>query len=234
MTTPDDEAESFVQSMTAERQLPFVPEVRLRLADEMTPLWEQTERRAHTAQPPPFWAFAWPGSLAFAHYLLSEPSVVRGKRVLDFAAGCGLAGIAAALAGAAHVRACDIDPLAAVAQRLNAALNQVSLEILADDLVGRELTDVDVVLAGDVCYERDSAESITSWLRALAAADKLVLLAEPGRAYAPRGGLELAARYAVPTTLELERTERTPTTIWRVLPVADSGGRIQEETTDLD
>ncbi len=192
-----------------------MPEFRLHLADQVVPLWQATERRAGSPQPPPFWAFAWPGSQALARYLLAEPARVRGKRVLDFGAGGGLAAIAAAHLGAAYVLACDLDPIAVVAQRLNAELNGVSFESSSDDLVEREL-EVDVVLVGDVCYERAAAERVTPWLRKVAEIGALVLLADPGRSYAPSDGLELLATYDVPTLVEIESVGQKQTRLWRV------------------
>jgi len=197
------------------RPAPFVPEFRLHLAERLVPLWEATEWHAAAPQPPPFWAFAWPGSQALARYLLTQPKLVRRKRVLDFGSGGGLAAIAAAHVGALHVLAGDIDPVALVVQRLNAELNSVTFDSTAEDLVEREL-ELDVVLAGDVCYERTASERITPWLRGLAATGTLVLLADPGRSYAPSDGLELLATYNVPTLAEIESVEQKCTRVWRI------------------
>src|SRR6266851_4230513 len=140
-----DDAETLVREFTRVCAAPFVPEFRLYLADQFVPLWQATEWRAAAPQPPPFWAFAWPGSQALARYLLTQPALVQGKRVLDFGSGGGLAAIAAAHLGASHVLACDVDPIALVAQRLNAELNAVSFESTAEGLVSRNLQ-VDGVL----------------------------------------------------------------------------------------
>ena len=198
------------------RAAPFVPEVRLHLADELVPLWQALEWQATAPQPPPFWAFVWPGSQALARYLFDQPSVVSGKRVLDFGSGSGLAAIAAKRCRARRVTACDIDPLASAVQRLNAALNDVQLdEIRGDDVVDTPL-EVDVLLAGDVCYEREAAERTTRWLRRLAKGGTLVLLADPGRHYVPSDGLELLATYDVPTLHELESVTQKRTRLWRL------------------
>src|SRR5579864_1500062 len=175
------DAESLVLEYTLPKRLEFVPEIQLYLADEIVPLWQAIEWRSAAPQPPPFWAFAWPGSQALARYLLDNPLAVAGQRVLDYGAGSGLAAIAAALCGACSVTACDIDPLAAIAQRLNFALNGVTGTIVtrdAADLVA------EVILAGDVCYEREAAELTLTWLRT-AARKSTVFLADPGRHYAP-------------------------------------------------
>ena len=210
-----DSVDALIREFTQVRAAPFVPEFRLYLAEQLVPLWQATEWRAAAPQPPPFWAFAWPGSQALARFLLGEPALVQGQRVLDFGAGGGLAAIAAAHLGAAHVLACDLDPVALVAQRLNAQLNAVSFASTSEDVVGREL-DVDLVLAGDVCYERAASERILPWLRELAKAGALVLLADPGRSYAPTDGLELLATYDVPTLLDIESVEHKRTRLWRL------------------
>src|ERR1700731_3743927 len=111
----------FVRRNTAVAAPPLVPEIRLHLATEVTPIWQASEASlARNALPPPFWAFAWAGGQALARYLLDHPAVVAGREVLDFAAGSGLVAIAAARAGAAPVVAAEIDPFAAAAIALNA------------------------------------------------------------------------------------------------------------------
>lgn len=211
-------AEAFIAAHTAIAHAPLVPEIALHLATEITPIWQATETwLAEEGIEPPFWAFAWPGSIVTARLLLDEPGRVRGRRVLDFAAGCGLAGIAAAMAGAAHVEAAEIDPLALAATRLNAALNGVTVETLAGDVVGQPCR-WDTVLAGDVCYEAPMTGHILPWLRSLAEAGAEVLLADPGRAYLPRAGLTPLLRRLVPTTRELEDREAREVTLYRLLP----------------
>jgi predicted nicotinamide N-methyase len=209
--------DDLIRSFTSVQPVPTLPEVRLYLATELVPLWQAVEQRRGVPQPPPFWAFAWPGSLALGRYLTEQPSVVGGKSVLDFGSGSGLAAIVAVRLGASGVTAADIDPLAATAQRLNAALNEVSFEIELGDLVGQPLRQ-QVVLAGDVCYERTESERILSWLRGLAGQGTEVLLADPGRHYAPTDGLELLATYEVPTLMELESQPTRRTRLWRLLP----------------
>ena len=91
---------------------------RLHLATEITPIWQATEAwLAERNVAPPFWAFAWPGGQALARHVLDHPAAVAGRRVLDFAAGGGIAAIACALAGAASVEAAEIDPMAAPRSR---------------------------------------------------------------------------------------------------------------------
>jgi predicted nicotinamide N-methyase len=212
--TPED----FVRAHTTIASAPLVPEIALHLASEITPIWQATESwLADQNIEPPFWAFAWPGGQATARLLLDEPARVAGLRVLDFAAGCGIAAVAAAMAGAARVEAAEIDPLALAAIRLNAALNGVAVDTPAGDVVGSPCR-WDVILAGDVCYEAPMTAHILPWLRAMAGAGAQVLLADPGRAYLPREGLEPISRHAVPTTLELEDRTLREVTIHRLLP----------------
>ena len=214
--TPGGAAEAFIARHTAIARPPLVPEIALHLATEITPIWQATEAwLAQEGMEPPFWAFAWPGGIATARLLLDEPARARGRRVLDFAAGCGIAAIAAAMAGAARVEAAEIDPLAVAACRLNAALNGAAVEAMAGDVVGAPCR-WDLILAGDVCYEAPMTGHILPWLRAMAAAGAEVLLADPGRAYLPREGLAEVWRLAVPTTRELEDRDMREVRLFRL------------------
>ncbi|WP_342452795.1 class I SAM-dependent methyltransferase [Pararoseomonas indoligenes] len=203
---------------TAIARPPLVPEVPLYLATEITSIWQATEAwLGEQGIEPPFWAFAWPGSQALARWILDDPSPVAGKRVLDFAAGGGLAAIAAAKAGAAMVEAAEIDPLAHAATRLNAGLNGVVVAEAPGDVVGSPCR-WDTIMAGDVCYEAPMTNHILPWLRRLAAEGATVILADPGRAYLPHAGLSPIARYAVPVTRELEDREERTVTLFRLVP----------------
>ena len=209
MPVRDDAA--FVCSQTLPSRASLVPEIILHLATEITPIWQATETwfDVHNVDPP-FWAFAWPGGQALARYVVDHPSTVAGRRVLDFAAGCGIVGIACALAGAVSVEAAEVDPLARVALALNARANGVSLAIPTEDLVGA-VCRWDLILCGDVCYEAPMTAHILPWLQHMAESAE-VWLADPGRAYLPREGLNPFALYTVPTSLELEDcTEREVT-----------------------
>jgi predicted nicotinamide N-methyase len=205
---------AFILAHTRLLPTPHAPEILLHVADEATELWRKTEEELGAiGLPPPFWAFAWAGGQALARYVLDQPEAVRGKRVLDFASGSGLVGIAAAKAGAARVEAADIDAFASAAQALNARANGVALVSRGEDLVGRD-EGWEAVLAGDVCYERDTAERVVAWLRALHARGALVLIGDPGRAYLPKDLAPLAT-YEVPATRELEDAEIKKASVWR-------------------
>ncbi|WP_237215353.1 class I SAM-dependent methyltransferase [Falsiroseomonas oryziterrae] len=206
----------FVAANTTIARAPLVPEVALHLASEITPIWQATEAWLKERNvEPPFWAFAWPGGQALARAVLDGAVPVEGRRVLDFAAGCGVAAIAAAQRGAV-VEAAEIDPLAAAALRLNAALNGVAMTVTEGDVVGVACR-WDVILAGDVCYEAPMTAHILPWLRAMAAQCE-VFVADPGRAYLPGVGLDAVARHAVPTSLELEDRTLREVTIYRMSP----------------
>ena len=216
----------FVRGNTVVTAPPLVPEIRLYLATEITPIWQATEETlARSALPPPFWAFAWAGGQALARYLLDHPAEVAGRSVLDFGAGSGLVAIAAAKAGAASVFAAEIDHFAAAAIAANAALNDVAIAVTTADLLDTVDPRWEVVSAGDVCYVRPMADRVTGWLRGLAARGTLVLLGDPGRAYLPSEGLVERARYLVPTSRELEDRDTRDAVVWEVLSRREPFGR---------
>jgi predicted nicotinamide N-methyase len=209
----------FIRRNTAIAAPPLVPEIRLYLATEITPIWQATEETlARTGVPPPFWAFAWAGGQALARCVLDHPANVAGRSVLDFGAGSGLVAIAAAKAGASSVLAAEIDHFAAAAIAANALLNEVVISVATEDLLDTVNLRWDVVTAGDVCYEQPMADRVTGWLRMLAARGTLALLGDPGRAYLPSAGLVDRARYVVPTSREIEDREYRETVVWQVLP----------------
>jgi predicted nicotinamide N-methyase len=205
----------FIRTHTRLMPVPHAPEIVLHVADEATALWQKTEDElGQIGLPPPFWAFAWAGGQALARYVLDNPHIARGARVLDFASGSGLVAIAAAKAGAAHVTACDIDAFAASAMEVNAAANGVVLHSVCADLVGVD-DGWDVVLAGDVSYERDMAARVTGWLAGLARRGATVLIGDPGRSYLAKDLLESVAEYRVPVTRDLEDADIKQTRVWR-------------------
>lgn len=212
--TPDAQ---FILNSTALATPSLVPEIRLHLASEITPIWQATEAfLTETGLAPPYWAFAWPGSIALARHLLDNPDLVRGRRVIDFAAGSGLAGIAAHIAGAASVTAIEIDPMAGVAITLNATANKLTLPVRIGDATAAPL-DADLILCGDICYEAPMTRHIWPWLRSCAETAE-IWIADPGRAYVPPEGLTEFARYTIPTTAELESRHARETRLYRVAP----------------
>lgn len=209
-------ARKFILDNTALMAPPHVPEVLLHLADEAHDLWLRTEEElAEIGLPPPFWAFAWAGGQGLARYVLDNPGTVRGKRVLDFASGSGLVAIAAMKAGAKQVIAADIDSFCETAIALNLEANGVEAQFRGTDCVGTD-DGWDVLLAGDVFYDKTFADRLLPWFTSLKARGAEILVGDPGRAYLPRTGLEALAMYQVPVTRVLEDAEVKRTTVWRL------------------
>lgn len=209
----------FVRQNTAIAAPPLVPEIRLHLATEMTPIWQATEESlAKNGLPPPFWAFAWPGGQALARYLLDNPDVVRGREVLDIGSGSGIVAIAAAKAGASRVTAAEIDHFAAAAIALNTLLNGAMVTVETRDLLDRAAAGWGVALAGDICYEEPMSSRALALLRRIAARGRLALLGDPGRSYLPKDGLIELARYEMPTSRELEANDTSEGVVWQILP----------------
>ena len=217
-TPADDGAEAarrFILANTSLSTPPHVPEIRLHLAAEAHDLWLKTEEELGAiGLPPPFWAFAWAGGQGLARHILDHPGLVSGRHVLDFAAGSGLVAIAACLAGADSVVAADIDPWAGAACRLNAEENGVSLAVTEADLTERD-DGWDVVLAGDVFYDRAMAALILPWFERLAARGAAVFVGDPGRSYCPGDRLQPLATYSVPVLTALEDADVKCTTVYR-------------------
>ncbi len=207
---------AFIRANTRVLAAAYVPEVALHLADDAVSLWQLTEEElGELGLPPPFWAFAWAGGQALARYLLDHAEIAAGKHVLDVASGSGLVAIAAMKAGAASARAVDIDAFAAHAARLNAALNGVVLEIEVSDPIDQP-SDRELILVGDLFYDRDLALRVFAWLTVLKAEGKAVLIGDPGRTYLPRDQLEQIAAYDIPVSRALEDAEIKRAAVWRL------------------
>lgn len=208
---------AFVRANTRLLRPPLAPEIALHLAEEPLPIWRMTEEElAAEGLPPPYWAFAWAGGQALARHLLDQPKLAAVRRALDFGAGSGIAGIAAALAGAARVEASEIDAFAGAAIAANAAANGVAITVRLEDMVGRE-EGWELVLAADVAYEREPALAIFPWLAHLARGGAQVLVGDPGRSYLPRERLRAVAEYSVPTTRALEDALIKRAWVWEIV-----------------
>jgi predicted nicotinamide N-methyase len=208
---------AFVRAHTRLAPVPLVPEISLHLAGEPYGIWAQTEHELGRRDlPPPFWAFAWAGGQALARYLLDHGDLICGRSVLDVAAGSGLVAIAAARAGARPVAASEVDVFAAAAIGINAQVNGAAVAVALADILDGAGQDADVVLAGDVCYEKSMAGRVLQYLSRASASGCDVLIGDPGRAYLPRERLEPVARYDVLTLRALEDTEVKRTTVWRL------------------
>jgi predicted nicotinamide N-methyase len=192
-----------------------VPEVVLRVADDVVALWEALEQeQVGAGSEPPFWAAAWPGGQALARYVLDHPEVVAGRTVLDLGSGSGLVAIAALVAGAGTVLASEVDPYGQLAIGVNAEENAAGPVVVLGDLLDQEPDPgIDVVLAGDVCYDRVMTERFLPFLGKAWLGGAAVFLGDPGRPYVPREGLVEVAAYDVPET-EGPKVRRT--TVWRL------------------
>ncbi|MGD9783562.1 MAG: methyltransferase [Hyphomicrobiaceae bacterium] len=209
--------EAFIRANTKLLTPPLVPEIRLHLAEEALPIWQKTEEELGEINvPPPYWAFAWAGGQALARYVLDNAVLVEGRSVLDLGAGSGLQALAAVRAGATRVLASDIDQIALAACRLNAEANCASLETSAEDLLPRpeRVAQFDVLLVGDLFYERQLADAVARVVDHAVAAGRRVLIGDPQRNYFPRGRYHEVARYEVPVTRELEDNEIKRTAVW--------------------
>jgi predicted nicotinamide N-methyase len=199
-----------VREWTTPGTAPLVPEITLLLADDIHRTWSAIDEEA-----PPFWAFAWVGGQALARHVLDHPDLVRGRRVLDLAAGSGIIAIAAARAGATAVVASDTDARARAAIALNAAANDVEVEVVGDVLESAAELDVDVLLAGDVFYEQPMARHVERFCDEATAVGVDVLVGDPGREYLPRRRCTPLGTYEVTGTADLEGGATTRTTVHR-------------------
>jgi predicted nicotinamide N-methyase len=145
---------------------------------------------------------------------LDHPETVRHKRVIDLASGSGLVAIAAMKAGAEHVLAADIEAFAAAATALNAKANAVTVATTVDDLLQSPPPRVDVILVGDLFYEKSIAENVFNWLSQAKSQRTLVFIGDPGRSYLPKAKLLKQQEYNVPVTRDLEDAEIKQTAVW--------------------
>ena len=209
---------AFIVAHTRPVRVPSLPDITLYQADEVTPLWLMTEVQMGQARlAPPFWAFAWSGGQALAMYILAQPTIVQERRVLDLACGSGLVGIAAALAGAQSVLCNDIDPYAEAVVKLNGDLNQVKLRFLGGDLLAGPPPDVEIVLAGDICYEKPMTDAMLTFLRRALGQGCEVYVGDPHRTYFPASGFERCARYDIATNPDIEDAAVKPASVWRLI-----------------
>jgi predicted nicotinamide N-methyase len=146
--------------------------------------------------------------------VLDHPEAVAGRTVLDLGAGSGLVAVAALLAGAARVVASDVDPFGRAAVAVNAEANGVGpVDVVGDLLDGEPDDAIDVVLAGDVCYDREMTARVLPFLGAAWLGGASVFLGDPGRAYVPSEGLVEQAVYDV---VDADGGPARRTTVWRL------------------
>jgi predicted nicotinamide N-methyase len=210
--------EAFIRRHTKALPVAGLEPITLYQASELTPLWQMTEADMSDVRlAPPFWAFAWAGGQGIARYLRDHPQTVTGKRVFDLACGSGLVAIAAMLAGARSAVANDIDPLCKAAVALNAALNGVNVDYDARDYLDTAPEGIDVILAGDICYERAMSERLLAFLSRAHSQGIAVYIGDPGRSYFPKTGLKRLGGYDILTTTEIEDSPQKHTTVWQMI-----------------
>ncbi|MET0235184.1 MAG: 50S ribosomal protein L11 methyltransferase [Kibdelosporangium sp.] len=215
---------AFVRAHTRLGAAPHVPELQLYLADDAIDLWERVEAEVGQRDlAPPFWAFAWAGGQALARYVLDNPALVAGRHVLDLAAGCGVVALAAAKAGARRVVANEIDPFAIDAIALNAEVNGLAVQTVLGDVLDGDADGADVVLAGDIFYDKAVTSRMMPYIQRLQGRGVTVLVGDPGRAHLPQQKFEQVARYEISVPRALEDSEVKTTTVWRPLSPADGG-----------
>jgi predicted nicotinamide N-methyase len=203
---------AFIRQHTELLAPPLVPEIKLHLAHEAIPIWQKTEEQlGELGLPPPFWAFAWAGGQALARHVLNNPEIVQNKSVLDLASGSGLVAIAAIKAGARCVLAADIDEFSQAAIKLNSEINQCVVSSTSTDLLSSPAGNFDVILVGDMFYEKSLAERCLAFLQS---SNAHVLIGDPGRSYLPKDQLKKLATYSVPVSRDLEDAEIKQTSVW--------------------
>ncbi len=175
-----------------------VPEISLYTAHPASGLGKRGNQNIYGDEHPPYWAYRWAGGTVLARYILDHPAMVSGLRVLDLGAGSGIVGIAAAKAGAGAVQCVDIDPHAAIAGRLNAAVNSVSIVTICKDILDEGSPDADIIAVGDLFYDSDIAEKVSAYLAQCVADGIKVIVGDPGREFLPHSRLRLLGEYSVP------------------------------------
>lgn len=216
-----EDIQNFVQSHTALMSVPFVPELKMLQAEKMLRVWRDLEKqRGEPDVDVPYWAFVWSGGQALARYIFDNSELVKGKNVLDMASGSGVSAIAAHKAGAATVVACDIDPLAQTSVMLNAAYNEVEIEVVGQVDMAKPPKDIDLIIAGDICYEQVMSQRLLRWLMICREAGIDVIVADPKRGYAPDRNPDVSVTalsiYTVPTLLEIEDGDTRDVILWQM------------------
>ena len=210
--------ERFIEKSTVITPVALVPELRLHLARDSIGIFQRAAELDITGERfQPFWAFAWPGGQALARYLLDQPEIAAGKRVVDIGAGSGFAAIAAMKAGARHVLAADIDPMSELAIRANARANNVAVDTTTRDILG-DILDADLVVIADLVYEPALATRVTAFLEAARAAGTEVLVADRTTARKPPIAMSVVAEYSAPLTPDMHDLNLDRARLWRLEP----------------
>jgi predicted nicotinamide N-methyase len=205
---PPERTELALAMMLAEPKGAVVgcPELVAHQTPDIFEFWQRWEGRVGERQEPPFWAVVWAAAALVARVLLDEPALVAGRRVIDLGCGSGIGAIAARRAGARESIANDIDAAALAISQLHAGYNGVELTLLHEDLTlsPMRLGSGDVVIVGDLFYEERPSRPLLELLLAARARGADVLVADAGRAFAPRSGLCLLREVLLPVNYSVE------------------------------
>ncbi|XP_042562751.1 electron transfer flavoprotein beta subunit lysine methyltransferase [Clupea harengus] len=200
----------------------LTPEIRLNLFTPNCQFWHARPDTWPFSDP--YWAIYWPGGQALSRYLLNNPEVSRGKKVLDLGSGCGASAIAAKLCSASHVVANDIDSVAALAIQLNCELNHLEpIPCVTDNLIGSEPESWDIILLGDMFYDEELADSLHTWLqKCIKTHNTQVYIGDPGRAqfenHSIKRVIQQLAQYTLPESVREENYGLTSSTVWLYKP----------------
>lgn len=210
---------NFIINETKITQNHLTPEIKLRLITENCRLFHSTGDELNSMPfTDPFWGFYWPGGQATSRYILDNPRIVKGKKILDFGSGCAASSIAARLSSCSFVVANDIDETAEIAAQLNAEMNKVQIVSDTRNLINHPFTfDFDVVLLGDVFYDESFAAQLLPWIKNLHANNQTCLIGDPGRhALCKELNLQLLARYELPENVCIENHGFKFTNVFKV------------------
>jgi predicted nicotinamide N-methyase len=121
----------------------------------------------------------WHSSLSAAQYLLSNPDMVKEKSVIEIGGGCGLLGMAAALAGAKYVVITDIETQIPLLQKnidsnrhlwADRCVMECKVHYFGDNLptatdANGATTGFDVLIAADVGFDLELHAPLTASMR---------------------------------------------------------------------
>jgi predicted nicotinamide N-methyase len=201
------------------KPIPQYPELRAHIADDVFALWEAWEKETGGVRDIPFWAVVWPAAASLAGYLLKNKDIVAGKSVLDFGCGGGIAGIAAAKAGAEKVIGNDIDPVALYVAKKNMIANNTEILLDGKDLLEEKKTveKFDIILIADMFYEKAKSKILMEFIYEMLQNGAEIIIADGERAYAPKARVQVLHEEVVSVNEPLEGVKERLVRILSVL-----------------
>ncbi|VVC25624.1 Hypothetical protein CINCED_3A024191 [Cinara cedri] len=213
--TPSELYAKKIKDLTVISTNHLTPEIKLYLITEQCKLWHSPADQCEFDDP--FWAFYWPGGQAISRFILDNRQYVNNKKVLDVGSGSAACALASAIAGASQVTANDIDPVACVAAKLNAQLNNICIDVLPKNILSDDCSQWDVIIVGDMFYSKDIAELLWKWLNTLHNHGKIVLIGDPGRhCFKPECQLTKLAEYKLTENCCLENRGFSTSSVWKL------------------